>query len=252
MTHSHARGIDGNRRDDGRIESDDAIADHRHVQSCGHGARHLRRRRIHVQGGGRNRDVGVRFIEANDEHAGGRNIGVIALRLGSVADTILDRIRAECSRTVIGDGRVGSDLYRAAARHVLRRGRASAVHGELKLKGRRLGRRTSRGYHVRSRACARPEHDGGGEAGHRNDVLNMQIMVDRIDVHRIGLLGHLTDNGNIDEEFISSQDGLHAIHAETVLWDDDNPVDVRLRVRALEYRGETLYVKRRLDLGRAE
>ena len=252
MTHGHTRGIDGNRRDDGRIESDDAIADHRHVQGGGHGAWHFRRRRIGIQGGSRNRNSGVRLVKTDHQYAGGRNVRVIALRLGGVANAIFDGVRAERGRAIVGNGRIGSDLYRAATRHVLRRGRATAVHGELELEGRRLGRRTGRRHHVRGGARARPEHDGGGESGHRDDVLHMQIMVDRIDIDRVGLLGHLIDNGNVNQELVRGEDGLHAIHTELVLWNDDNPVDGRLGVRALEHRGEALHVKRGLDFGRTE
>ena len=80
----------------------------------------------------------------------------------------------------------------------------------------------------------------------------MQIMVDRIDVDRIGLLGHLVDNGNVNQELVGRKDGLHAIHAEPIPRNDDNPVNGRLGVRTLEYRSKALHVKRRLDFGRAE
>ena len=45
---------------------------------------------------------------------------------------------------------------------------------------------------------------------------------------------------------------MHAVHAEPVLWDDDNPVDGRLGVRALEDGGEALHVKCGLEFRRAE
>ena len=77
-------------------------------------------------------------------------------------------------------------------------------------------------------------------------------MVDRVDVHRVGLLRHLIDDRNINQELIGGQDGLHTVHAESVLRDDDNPVDGRLGVRPLEYRSQTLHVKRALHLGGAE
>ena len=80
----------------------------------------------------------------------------------------------------------------------------------------------------------------------------MQIMVDRIDVYRIGLLGHLVNDRNINQKLIGRQNGLHAIHAKPVLRNNDNPVNGRLGVRTLEYRGEALHVKRRLDFGGAE
>ena len=80
----------------------------------------------------------------------------------------------------------------------------------------------------------------------------MQIMVDRIDIDRIGLLGHLVDNGDVNEEFVRGENGLHAIHAEPVLRNDDDSINGRLGVGTLEDRGEALHVKRRLDFRRAE
>ena len=80
----------------------------------------------------------------------------------------------------------------------------------------------------------------------------MQIMVDAVDVHRVGLRGHLTQLRDGHEEFIRGQNRLHAVHAEPVGGDRDNPIHRRLRVGTLEHRGEALHVKRTLDLRGAE
>ena len=109
-----------------------------------------------------------------------------------------------------------------------------------------------RGHHVGRGRRAGPEHHSRSKAGHRDDVLYMQIMVDRIDVDGVGLLGHLVDDRNVNQKLVGRQNGLHAIHAETVLRNDYNPVDGRLGVGTLEYRGEALHVKRRLDFRRTE
>ena len=80
----------------------------------------------------------------------------------------------------------------------------------------------------------------------------MQIMVNRVNVNRVRLLGHLIDDRNINEELIGRQNGLHTIHTKPILWDNDNPVDSRLGVRTLEYRRQTLNIQGALHLGRAE
>ena len=77
-------------------------------------------------------------------------------------------------------------------------------------------------------------------------------MVNRVNINRVSLLRHLINNRNINQELVGRQDGLHAIYAKPILRDNDNPVNGRLGVRTLEYCGEALHVKRRLDFRRTE